>query len=722
MSTPIQPIIKKKLDLAKDNINKNHLNDAENILSDLLQEDPLSVDSLVWLALVKKKQGDLKSALMLTTKASNISPNNSDILNLVGLYSKEIGDNDSALGYFKKSQKIKENATAILGISSIYWALDKKILAISFLEKNISKIKDYRIPMKLSAMQFEEKLYSKSIENACRLILAVDNNQVINNLKTPFADSLFYLAKDTFPFPNNNNVIIASIEKLLDDGSEYRNLKNGFFKFVFKDIKTDLFKDTKEKIFDEKFISEYINSNFDILNDDYFIKYLSSNLLLKRLKNSLICCHHIESIYTQTRKHLLSKIFIDKSSIGEAEHRLLSAICIQCDYNGYVWEVTDKEKKEIQNLEEKIIEDLKLTDDININEVLIYACYKPLLNNTSLVNYLSKKFKDTDEINYEVIQSLILEPLSLRENNDHIKSFNEVKDKTSLKVMNMYKEHPYPKWKGILYIPSEINVHQKYYDRDLTEKNDSNIQKEILIAGCGTGQELVTVSKIYSNSNITAIDISLPSLSYAYKRAKDNDVNNFELIHMDLLELVNYKKKFDIINCSGVLHHMKDPELGLKALISCLKEDGYLNIGLYSRTARENITKLRKLIADNNLNNSQEEIAKIRRSIILGYDGYESFNHLLNVRDFYSFNEMQDLLFHPRELMFNLEEIDEILKRNNLEFIEFDNKYQKVKDVYNKNYPKDKELRSIKNWSEFEDQYPPTFLGMYQFFAKRIDN
>lgn len=721
MNIPTETIVKNKLALVKDHINKNQLNNAENILNDLLEEDSVSIESLIWLALIKKKQGDLKSALMLANKANNINPNNSDILNLVGLYSNDIGDTDSALDYFKKSQKIKENATAILAISSIYWGLDKKILAISYLEKNISKIKDYRIPMKLSAMQFEEKLYSKSIENACRLILAVDDNQIINNLKTPFADSLFYLDKDTFPFPDNNNVIISSIEKLLDDGSEYRNLKNGFFKFIFKDIKADFFKDKKEKIFDEEFISEYIKSNFDILNDDYFIKYLSSDLLLKRLKNSLICCHHIENIYTQTRKHLLSKIFIDKSSIGEAEHKLLSAICIQCDYNGYIWEVTDKEKKEIQNVEEKIIEDLKLTDDININEVLIYACYKPLLNNTSIVNYLSKKFKDTDEINYEVIQSLILEPLSLRENNDHIKSFNKVKDKTSLKVMNMYKEHPYPKWKGIYYIPSEINVHQKYYDRDLTEKNDSNIQKEILIAGCGTGQELVTVSKIYSNSNITAIDISLPSLSYAYKRAKDNDVNNFELIHMDLLELVNYKKKFDIINCSGVLHHMKDPELGLKALISCLKEDGYLNIGLYSRTARENITKLRKLIADNNLNNSHEEITKIRRSIILGYDGYESFNHLLNVRDFYSFNEMQDLLFHPRELVFNLEEIDEMLRRNNLAFIEFDNKYQKVKDVYNKNYPKDKKLRSVKNWIEFEDKYPLTFLGMYQFFAKRVD-
>ena len=721
MNTPTETIVKNKLDLVQDHINKNQLNNAENILNDLLKEDPVSIESLAWLALVKKMQGDLKSAIMLTTKASNIAPNNTDILNLIGLYSMDFGDNAKALDIFKKSKQINSNVTAIIGISTLYWKSDKRASAINILEENILRHKDYRIPMKLSAMQFEENMYCQSIENACKLFLGVENFGIINNLKTPFADSLFHLEKETFPFSDNNNVIISSIEKLLDDGSEYRNLKNGFFKFVFKDIKTDLFKDTKEKIFDEEFISEYINSNFDILNDDYFIKYLSSDLLLKRLKNSLICCHHIENIYTQTRKHLLSKIFIDKSSIGEAEHRLLSAICIQCDYNGYVWEVTDKEKKEIQNLEEKIIEDLKLTDDININEVLIYACYKPLLNNTSLVNYLSKKFKDADEINYEVIQSLILEPLSLRENNDHIKSFNKVKDKTSLKVMNMYKEHPYPKWKGIFYIPSEINVHQKYYDRDLTEKNDSNIQKEILIAGCGTGQELVTVSKIYSNSNITAIDISLPSLSYAYKRAKDNDVNNFELIHMDLLELVNYKKKFDIINCSGVLHHMKDPELGLKALISCLKEDGYLNIGLYSRTARENITKLRKLIADNNLNNSQEEIAKIRRSIILGYDGYESFNHLLNVRDFYSFNEMQDLLFHPRELMFNLEEIDEMLKRNNLEFIEFDNKYQKVKDVYNKNYPKDKKLRSIKNWIEFEDKYPLTFLQMYQFFAKRVD-
>ena len=103
MSTPTETIIKNKIDLVKDYVNKNQLNNAEDILNDLLQEDPASIESLVWLALVKKMQGDFKSAIILTTKASNIVPNNTDILNLIGLYSMDFGDDAKALDIFKKS-------------------------------------------------------------------------------------------------------------------------------------------------------------------------------------------------------------------------------------------------------------------------------------------------------------------------------------------------------------------------------------------------------------------------------------------------------------------------------------------------------------------------------------------------------------------------------------------------------------------------------------------
>ena len=165
MNTPTETIVKNKLDLVQDHINKNQLNNAENILNDLLKEDPVSIESLAWLALVKKMQGDLKSAIMLTTKASNIAPNNTDILNLIGLYSMDFGDNAKALDIFKKSKQINSNVTAIIGISTLYWKSDKRASAINILEENISRHKDYRIPMKLSAMQFEENMYCQSIEN-----------------------------------------------------------------------------------------------------------------------------------------------------------------------------------------------------------------------------------------------------------------------------------------------------------------------------------------------------------------------------------------------------------------------------------------------------------------------------------------------------------------------------------------------------------------------------
>ena len=51
---------------------------------------------------------------------------------------------------------------------------------------------------------------------------------------------------------------------------------------------------------------------------------------------------------------------------------------------------------------------------------------------------------------------------------------------------------------------------------------------------------------------------------------------------MDILEVNLLREKFDIIECSGVLHHMDDPSKGLQALLAILKKNGFLKLGLYS--------------------------------------------------------------------------------------------------------------------------------------------
>ena len=67
--------------------------------------------------------------------------------------------------------------------------------------------------------------------------------------------------------------------------------------------------------------------------------------------------------------------------------------------------------------------------------------------------------------------------------------------------------------------------------------------------------------------------------------AEEMDVANITLVQGDILNLEKMAKKFDVIECSGVLHHMQNPLAGWKVLASLLTEDGWKNIGLYSDIA-----------------------------------------------------------------------------------------------------------------------------------------
>ena len=82
-------------------------------------------------------------------------------------------------------------------------------------------------------------------------------------------------------------------------------------------------------------------------------------------------------------------------------------------------------------------------------------------------------------------------------------------------------------------------------------------------------------------------------MSYAKRKANDLGIKNIDFIQMDILDLEDYGKKFEIIESVGVLHHMKNPLLGWQILSQILKPNGLLMIGLYSSKARTHIKELR---------------------------------------------------------------------------------------------------------------------------------
>jgi uncharacterized protein YeaO (DUF488 family) len=167
----------------------------------------------------------------------------------------------------------------------------------------------------------------------------------------------------------------------------------------------------------------------------------------------------------------------------------------------------------------------------------------------------------------------------------------------------------------------------------------------------------------------------------------------------------------------GVLHHMKNPEEGLKVLVDMLEPNGFLKIGLYSNLARKHIAEAREFIKKNNFQNNVDDIRNCRNIIMSNNN--ESLKKLTKNYDFYSTSNIRDLIFHVNENRYNLIQISDLLVKNRLEFLGFNN--SNIKNNYSKEYPEDKTNTKLENWNKYEKKNEDTFIGMYQFWVKKID-
>lgn len=117
----------------------------------------------------------------------------------------------------------------------------------------------------------------------------------------------------------------------------------------------------------------------------------------------------------------------------------------------------------------------------------------------------------------------------------------------------------------------------------LSEKIIKTKYKNILCAGCGTGEEAISLAKIFPDSKILAIDISKVSLKVAVNNTKKAKVKNITFKRCSILnDLHKLNNKFDLIYCAGVIHHLENPRSGFNKLSELLPRDGQMVIMLYN--------------------------------------------------------------------------------------------------------------------------------------------
>lgn len=150
-------------------------------------------------------------------------------------------------------------------------------------------------------------------------------------------------------------------------------------------------------------------------------------------------------------------------------------------------------------------------------------------------------------------------------------------------IKAFYEETPFPNYEGTDDVGSLI---QKSVARGFPEMLNRSIRPNatVLEVGCGTGQLGNFLSIV--GRRVLSVDLCWNSLRLAERFRGANELANVAFAQMNLFRLPLQPGRFDVVICTGVLHHTADPRGGLAGLVPFVAPGGYLLVGLYNRYAR----------------------------------------------------------------------------------------------------------------------------------------
>jgi SAM-dependent methyltransferase len=244
------------------------------------------------------------------------------------------------------------------------------------------------------------------------------------------------------------------------------------------------------------------------------------------------------------------------------------------------------------------------------------------------------------------------------------------------------------------------------------------VDAKILIAGCGTGRDAVMAALEFPDAAVTAIDVSETSLHYARQQSAALGIRNIQLLKLDLHNISELNERFDVIYCSGVLHHLPNPERGWAALAAVLRHGGVMKIMVYSRIARLRIAVARTVMRDFALEPIDDEMLRRVRQRVMDRSDFWPIRHVINSDDFSTLAGTHDLLLHRHEDPLDIARISRALHCLGLRLLSFLLPTPDAYTRYGAMFPHDPMHRDLGSWAKFEKSEPTIFDGMYEFWCR----
>ncbi len=138
--------------------------------------------------------------------------------------------------------------------------------------------------------------------------------------------------------------------------------------------------------------------------------------------------------------------------------------------------------------------------------------------------------------------------------------------------------------------------------------------RSILVAGCGTTQAAHYALR-WPDARVTGIDVSAQSLAFTQGLKRTYGLDNLELRQLPIDRVAELEREFDYVVCTGVLHHLADPDGGLLALRSVLAQNGALNLMVYAPYGRSGVYMLQDYCRRIGVGSSERDVAELAASL-----------------------------------------------------------------------------------------------------------